>query len=139
MAERETYRCHAKFTGVSWVLVSVYGLLFSLLTDHRFYFPGMLIGPYLVFADYTALVYETVFVNSPAKSGAAVRQTMPAGRKRTAFSVMLRGLVCLGLYVVFGPKFNFSVLLEESWKAKNLATQYVSLQKVTSGMLMQYI
>ena len=124
MAKGKTGRRHAKFARVPRLLVRVHIPHFCVASHlDRFYFPGMLVGPFLVFADYTALVYETVFVSSPAKAGAAVRQTMPAGRKRTAFSVMFRGIACLGLYVVLGPKFNFSVLLLDSWKTKDLATQ----------------
>jgi len=83
----------------------------------------MLVGPYLVYSDYEALVHETVFMNSPQK-GSVVRQKMPAGRKRTAYYKMLRGLVFLGLYVVFGPTYNFSILLLDSWNVQSFLARY---------------
>lgn len=85
-------------------------------------------GPYLIFADYTALVHETVFVNTPSKEGAKVQRSMPIGRKQSAYRKMLRGITFLGLFVVFGPNFNFGALLLDSWKEKAKISQYVKVK-----------
>jgi len=57
----------------------------------RFFFPGVLVGPYLDFAEYTALIDESLFKGAEGKmkSGRAV----PAGRKRVVYWKMVSSLV----------------------------------------------
>ena len=83
----------------------------------RFYFPGVLVGPSLEFADYMALINETAFKNGKSSSGSG--RVVPKGRKRVAYRKMVLGLAYLAGFVVLGPKFNFSVALEPWFKSKS--------------------
>ncbi|KAF8875343.1 MBOAT, membrane-bound O-acyltransferase family-domain-containing protein [Gymnopilus junonius] len=53
---------------------------------YSFYFPGILVGPYLDYSEYTDLINETM---------------------------MVLGLLYLGAFVVFGGKWNYSVSLQD--------------------------
>ncbi|TCD66824.1 lysophospholipid acyltransferase [Steccherinum ochraceum] len=70
------------------------------------YFPGILVGPYLEFADYMSLVEGTVFKSVKAEdmknSG-----LVPKGRKRVAYRKLITGLAFLGTFVVFGGSYNY--------------------------------
>ncbi|KAJ6627426.1 endoplasmic reticulum protein [Mycena sp. CBHHK59/15] len=76
---------------------------------YSFYFPGILVGPYLDYADYMDLVNETVFKNMQLKS--KYGRNIPSGRKRVAYRKMVSGLVYLGIFVVFSGTWNFSISL----------------------------
>ncbi|KAJ7179508.1 endoplasmic reticulum protein [Mycena filopes] len=87
---------------------------------YSFYFPGILVGPYLDYSDYMDLINETMFKNLPVKGKHG--RNVPAGRKRVAYRKMLFGLAYLGIFVVFGASWNFNIsltpwFLEQSmWK-----------------------
>ncbi|KAF8556285.1 MBOAT-domain-containing protein [Imleria badia] len=74
-----------------------------------FYFPGVLVGPYLDYASYTSLVDESLFKSVEATK--PMRRAIPDGRKRVAYRKMLTGLVFLGFFVVLNPSYNFSTAL----------------------------
>ncbi|KAJ7162609.1 endoplasmic reticulum protein [Mycena crocata] len=79
------------------------------LLGYSFYFPGILVGPYLDYADYMDLINETMFKNLKVKGKAG--RNVPAGRKRVAYRKMVFGLLYLGTFVVFGGSWNYSVSL----------------------------
>lgn len=75
-------------------------LMIPFLAPFSFYFPGMLVGPYVVYSDYQALIDETMFkvegVEGKTKQGMAI----PIGRKRVAYRRLIMGLLYLAVYVV---------------------------------------
>ncbi|KAG9219407.1 hypothetical protein CCMSSC00406_0005301 [Pleurotus cornucopiae] len=77
---------------------------------YAFYFPGFLVGPYLVFTDYMALIDESLFKDAQGKTKPGL--PVPEGRKRVAYRKMVTGLAFLGLFVFFSGKYNFGVALE---------------------------
>ncbi|KAJ7672880.1 MBOAT, membrane-bound O-acyltransferase family-domain-containing protein [Mycena rosella] len=76
---------------------------------YSFYFPGILVGPYLDYADYMDLINETVFKTLAVKGKSG--RNVPAGRKRVAYRKMVTGLVYLGIFIVLGGSWNFSISL----------------------------
>ncbi|KAJ7067923.1 endoplasmic reticulum protein [Mycena amicta] len=74
---------------------------------YSFYFPGMLVGPYLDFNGYMDLVNETIFKSLAVKGKGG--RNMPDGRKRVAYRKMTIGLMYLGVFVVFGPNWSFQL------------------------------
>ena len=83
----------------------------------------MLVGPYLDYAEYTALVDESLFAaaDGRTKPGRAI----PLGRKRVAYRKMVLGLVFLGLFVVFGGSCNYAVALTPWFASKGLVNRCV--------------
>ena len=63
MAKRETYCADAFHLGILGICVSIrrHSTSLHVLIVISFYFPGMLVGPYLEFADYMNLIEGTVF------------------------------------------------------------------------------
>ncbi|EEB97799.1 hypothetical protein MPER_02808 [Moniliophthora perniciosa FA553] len=84
-----------------------------------FYFPGVLVGPYLEYADYLSLVNDTVFTSQNIKS-ASGKRNVADGRKRVGYRKMLAGLVYLGIFVVAGGQWNFSTLLSDEFVKKTM-------------------
>ncbi|KAF9028332.1 MBOAT-domain-containing protein [Hymenopellis radicata] len=76
---------------------------------YAFYFPGILVGPYLEYHDYMELITERLYDNLPVKENSS--RKLPKGRKRVAYSKMVLGLAYLGAYVVIASKHNFTVAL----------------------------
>ncbi|KAJ7229069.1 endoplasmic reticulum protein [Mycena pura] len=74
---------------------------------YSFYFPGILVGPYLDYAEYMDLINETKFKDLAVKGKGG--RNVPSGRKRVAYRKMLAGLVYLGVFVVFGSSWNYSI------------------------------
>ena len=98
-----------------------------------FYFPGFLVGPYLTFNEYRALVSGSLYKEAERAeeeeslaSDPMPQRLVPRGRKRVAFRKMLVGLMFLGSYVVFYPEFNFHLTIEDEFEAKRLFSRYVS-------------
>jgi len=83
-----------------------------------FYFPGVLVGPYLDYASYTSLIDESLFKS--VESTKPTRRMIPDGRKRVAYRKMLTGLVFLGLFVVLNPTYNFTLALSPWFAEQNL-------------------
>ncbi|KAK7695571.1 hypothetical protein QCA50_000207 [Cerrena zonata] len=97
-----------------------------------FYFPGMLVGPYLEFADYMNLIEGTVFKSllkaDEQKGKAPARRLIPKGRKRVAYRRGLLGLVCLGIFVVFGGTHTFAAAVTEKFAKMGLIQRIVFFQ-----------
>ena len=79
----------------------------------RFYFPGILVGPYLDYAEYLDVINETAFQHAQVKAIIKPGKRLPPGRKRAAYTRMAQGLFYLGVFVLLAPKFHFRVALEE--------------------------
>ena len=111
MAISETRREIPYIARVSWILVSHRVPAFTLLTPcmTSFYFPGVLVGPYLDYASYASLIDQSLFKS--VESAKPARRAIPDGRKRVAYRKMLMGLVFLGLFVILGPSYNFAIAL----------------------------
>lgn len=97
----------------------------------RFYFPGILVGPYLEFAEYMNLIDGTLFkplekIDEEKRASATIPgRLVPRGRKRVAYRKMVMGLVYLGLFVVLGGKYNFSIGVQDSFVQRSLLYRYV--------------
>lgn len=106
---------------VPWILVSHWISAFTPLSSYmiRFYFPGVLVGPYLDYASYVSLIDESLF-----KSAKPMRRAIPDGRKRVAYRKMLMGLVFLGLFVVLGPSYSFAIALTPWFAKQSLLYRY---------------
>ncbi|KAJ3485015.1 hypothetical protein NLI96_g5245 [Meripilus lineatus] len=107
----------------------------SLLTflGYAFYFPGVLVGPYLEYAEYMKLVDGSLFkltdkADAQSKSWFSGRRMVPNGRKRVAYWKMLMGLIFLGLFVVFGGNSSFSASLGGEFLKKSLLTRIAVFQ-----------
>ena len=97
---------------------------------YSFYFPGVLVGPYLEYAEYMKLVDGSLFkltdkADAQSKSWFSGRRMVPNGRKRVAYWKMLMGLIFLGLFVVFGGNSSFSASLSDEFLKKSLLTRSV--------------
>ncbi|KAL4075636.1 MBOAT, membrane-bound O-acyltransferase family-domain-containing protein [Scleroderma yunnanense] len=76
-----------------------------------FYFPGILVGPYIDYVSYMSLIDGSLFKTAPGEAKSPSRRAIPDGRKRVAYRKMLAGLVYLGLFVVLTPKFRYEAFL----------------------------
>jgi lysophospholipid acyltransferase len=97
------------------------------IIQHSFYFPGILVGPYLDLSEYRNLVGEVIFDDPAVKSKVKHGRKLPPGRKRVAYTKMFMGLLYLGLFVVFGAKHNFSAALEPWFVKENIIVRYGTL------------
>ncbi|KAJ7590774.1 endoplasmic reticulum protein [Mycena floridula] len=93
---------------------------------YAFYFPGMLVGPYLEYANYDDLVHERAFQNPEVKENKG--RKLPSGRKRVAYRKMVEGLTFLGLFVVFGSKYNHSTVLTPGFVKLGWFSRIAALQ-----------
>lgn len=86
---------------------------------YAFYFPGLLVGPYLEFANYQALVDGTTFKTGTSDDTGDVgsKRLIPKGRKRVAYRKMITGLVFLYAFVTYSGRFNYGVALQP-WYAE---------------------
>ncbi|KAK0191425.1 endoplasmic reticulum protein [Armillaria mellea] len=75
---------------------------------YAFYFPGVLVGPYLEFVDYMELITEKLYEGHVKENA---KRNLPSGRKRVAYRKMLEGLVYLAIFVLLGAKYNFATVL----------------------------
>ncbi|KAK0453129.1 endoplasmic reticulum protein [Armillaria borealis] len=75
---------------------------------YAFYFPGVLVGPYLEFVDYMELITEKLYEGHIKENA---KRNLPSGRKRVAYRKMVEGLVYLGIFVLLGAKYNFATIL----------------------------
>lgn len=91
----------------------------------RFYFPGVLVGPYLDYASYTSLIDESLFKS--VESTTPMRRAIPDGRKRVAYRKMVTGLVFLGLFVALGSSYNFAITLTPWFAEQTLFYRYDQL------------
>jgi len=84
------------------------GLLHFL--GYAFYFPGILVGPYLDFAEYTDLVHHSLFKNPDVLSKLPPGASLPPGRKTAAYLRMLKGLFYLAVFALFGSTWSWSTI-----------------------------
>ena len=95
-----------------------------------FYFPGFLVGPFLTYNEYQALVTGSLYKAAEQLEWQAVNETshltkrlVPHGRKRVAYRKMFIGLVFLILYVLFYPECNFSLIVEDDFESRRLLSR----------------
>lgn len=60
---------------------------------------------------------------------------VPRGRKRVAYRKMVTGLVYLGLFVVFGGQYNFSIATQDSFVQRSLFYRYVLVAQKYSSLM----
>lgn len=86
---------------------------------YAFYFPGVLVGPYLDYNSYQSLIDGSIFKisegNQPKREDKD--RFIPRGRKRMAYRKMVKALIFLGLYTTCYGTFNYTVALKP-WFAK---------------------
>ncbi|KAF8164820.1 endoplasmic reticulum protein [Crassisporium funariophilum] len=87
---------------------------------YSFYFPGILVGPYLDYSEYMELINETAFQHAHIKAKVKPGRRLPPGRKRAAYTKMLLGLIYLGAFVLYGGKYNYSVALDPAFELQPL-------------------
>ncbi|KAF8816510.1 endoplasmic reticulum protein [Phlegmacium glaucopus] len=87
---------------------------------YSFYYPGILVGPYLDFPEYMELINETTFQSAQVKAKVKVGRRLPPGRKRAAYTKMFLGLVYLGAFVFYGGKYNYQVALKPEFMKYSL-------------------
>ena len=92
---------------------------------NRFYFPGILVGPYLDFSEYMELINETMFQNAQVKAKVKAGRRLPPGRKRAAFTKLFFGLVYLGVFVLYGGTYNYGVALKPEFMKHSLLMRCV--------------
>ncbi|KAH7931427.1 MBOAT-domain-containing protein [Leucogyrophana mollusca] len=88
--------------------VTKYPTLLEFL-GYAFYFPGVLVGPYIDYTSYNSLIDETLFKSTEGKGSRDSKRAVPNGRKRVAYRKMVVGLLFLGIFVVFSPSFYFGI------------------------------
>ncbi|KAI6046486.1 MBOAT, membrane-bound O-acyltransferase family-domain-containing protein [Pisolithus marmoratus] len=93
-----------------------------------FYFPGMLVGPYIDYTSYLSLIDESLFKSAHPELKKGPKRIIPDGRKRVAYRKMIIGLLFLGTFVVLHPKFNFGLALAPWFLTQNLVKRVVIFQ-----------
>lgn len=99
---------------------------------YSFYFPGLLVGPFLEYAEYDALVTEKLFKSATPPShlqdpSFVPKRLLPSGRKRVGYSKLATGLLYLGLFVTLNGKFSFAQTLKPWFGRITLAERYSSM------------
>jgi len=84
---------------------------------HRFYFPGILVGPYTEYATYASLIDGSLFSEGQQTTTSGVKR-VPHGRKRVAYNRMVSGLMFMGIFVLFGGKYAYETVLTDAWLHK---------------------
>ncbi|PIL36874.1 hypothetical protein GSI_00564 [Ganoderma sinense ZZ0214-1] len=102
---------------------------------YAFYFPGFLVGPYLTYNEYQALVTGSLYKAAEQREESAINETnhlsqrlVPHGRKRVAYRKMFKGLVFLVLFILFYPEYNFTITVEDEFESRRLFSRIVLLQ-----------
>ena len=93
----------------------------------RFYYPGILVGPHLDFTEYMELINETTFQNLQVKAKVKPGRRLPPGRKRAAYKKMFFGLVYLGVFVLYGGKYNYGAALTSEFMKHSLLMRYLHI------------
>lgn len=93
------------------------------LTRPSHYFPGFLVGPYLDYESYMALINETIYQDREEDKKAGRR--VPKGRKRVAYWKLAKSLVFLGMFVGLGSKFTYAAALEPWFGELNIVSRFV--------------
>lgn len=96
---------------------------------YSFYFPGFIVGPFLEYAEYDALVTERLFKSAtPPRHlqdpSFVPKRLLPSGRKRVGYFKLFTGLVYLGLFVTLYGKFSFAETLKPWFGRITLVERY---------------
>jgi len=96
---------------------------------YAFYFPGFLVGPFLEYAEYDALVTEKLFKSAtPPRHlhdpSFIPKRLLPSGRKRVGYFKLVSGLAYLGLFITLYGKFSFTEMLKPWFGRITLAERY---------------
>ena len=94
------------------------------LHDIRFYFPGILVGPYIDFPEYMELINETPFRNVQVKARVKPGRHLPPGRVRAAYTKLFFGLVYLVAFVLYNGKYNYRVALKPEFMKHSLLMRF---------------
>ena len=102
---------------------------------YSLYFPGFLVGPFLEYAEYDALVTEKLFKSAtPPRHlhdpSFVPKRLLPSGRKRVGYFKLVTGLVYLGLFVTLYGRFNYTETLKPWFGRITLAERYASESNV---------
>ena len=117
---------------ISWLCVCTHFLRLSHLSQlsSRFYFPGFLVGPYLTYNEYQALVTGSLYkdaekheLNVVNEADHLSQRLVPHGRKRVAYRKMFTGLLYLALFVLFYPECNFQLTVTDEFEARTLISR----------------
>lgn len=116
-------------TRVSWLFVSLVRCVLSPVDGflRSFYFPGVLVGPYLDYASYISLIDESLFEGKRSPSST---RSIPDGRKRVAYRKMLTGLVFLGIFVVLSPSFYYAIVITPWFMTQGFLYRSVSIRSI---------
>ena len=92
----------------------------------RFYFPGLLVGPFLAYADYQALIDGSTFKKGTGEGSDAVgtKRAIPPGRKRVAYRKLITGLAFLYAFVTYGGTLNYGAAVQAWFAEKPLWYRY---------------
>ena len=71
------------------------------------------------------LINETTFQNLQVKAKVKPGRRFAPGRKRAAYTKMFSGLVYLGVYVLYGGKYNYSAALTSEFMKHSLLMRYL--------------
>ena len=117
-----------EFLGYACVDLPLYGIFRS--RCFSFYFPGFLVGPYLTYNEYQALVTgslykdaETQELNFVNEAEHLSQRLVPHGRKRVAYRKMFNGLFFLLLFVLFYPEFNHQYAVTDEFESRGLLSR----------------
>ena len=133
MANCEACCSISQFSRVPWICVSSCILVAITQSNNcasSFYFPGILVGPYLEFANYRELIDGSVFKiieKEPEARRAAVTvpgRLVPRGRKRVAYRKLVTGLLYLGLFVFYGGQYNYGIAVQDWFANKSIFYRY---------------
>lgn len=108
---------------------------------YSFYFPGFIVGPFLEYAEYDALVTERLFKSATPPAhlqdpSFVPRRLLPSGRKRVGYFKLVTGLAYLGLFVTLYGKFSFAETLRPWFGRITLAERYAA-RCLTSGVYLE--
>ncbi|TFK28619.1 MBOAT-domain-containing protein [Coprinopsis marcescibilis] len=95
---------------------------------YSFYFPGILVGPYLDYAEYMDLVNETMFQSPAVKPKIKPGRRLPSYRKRAAYTRLFMGLFYLGVFVLLNPKFYYAGGLDPEFQKMSLLKRIIHFQ-----------
>ncbi|TFK56239.1 MBOAT-domain-containing protein [Heliocybe sulcata] len=98
---------------------------------YAFYFPGVLVGPYLDYNSYKSLIDGSIFKiaegqQQPKKEDKD--RPIPVGRRTMAYRKMLKGLIFLGLFTTCYGTFTYEVALAPWFLKKNIVYRIIYWQ-----------
>ena len=85
-----------------------------------FYFPGLIVGPYVDYAGYIEVVTGSLYEKPSVKGIIPPGQQFPAGRREAALYKLALGLAFLATFVLLSNDYKYEAVLEDSFLAKPL-------------------